>query len=58
MKRREFITLLGVAGAWPLAAHAQHSATPVVAFLHVAAANAFPSFVAGFREGGFILSSI
>jgi putative tryptophan/tyrosine transport system substrate-binding protein len=51
MRRREFISLIAGATAWPLAARAQHPAMPVVGFLHIATAEGNAYNVAGFRRG-------
>jgi putative tryptophan/tyrosine transport system substrate-binding protein len=51
IKRRDFITLLGGAVAWPLAAGAQQPSIPVVGYVHPDSPQSVASLLAAFREG-------
>jgi putative ABC transport system substrate-binding protein len=51
LKRRNFITFVGFAAAWPLAARAQQTAMPLVGFLNGLSAGGRPQLVESFRRG-------
>jgi len=46
MKRRAFISLLGAAAAWPLTAHAQQPAPPIVGLVSPRQRNSRNRFTA------------
>jgi putative tryptophan/tyrosine transport system substrate-binding protein len=51
MRRRTFIALLGGATVWPLAAHAQKPARPVIGYLHFGSPGPFEFMLTPFRRG-------
>jgi len=51
MRRREFITLLSGAAAWPFAAHGQQRSLPVIGFIDSRSIETMGNRLRGFRRG-------
>ncbi len=51
MRRREFITVIGGAATWPLAARAQHAKIPVIGYINSRSPSNSADIVAAFRQG-------
>ena len=59
MRRREFVTLLSGAAAWPMVAHSQQSAMPVIGYLGSSSferseRTSLPNFKRGLAETGYV----
>ena len=55
MKRREFITLLGGAAAWPLAVRAQPTGIPRIGIIGDEDAPIWDHFRQGLRDNGYVV---
>src|SRR5262245_29861611 len=51
LKRREFMTLVGGAAAWPVTVEAQRGQMPLIGSMHAASQAGNEGFMAAFRQG-------